>query len=273
MTVKRTAFFVSDRTGITTEMLGHSLLAQFRGTQFDKVTLPFVDTVEKALAAREKIERAGKGSIRPLVFSSLADPEIRAIVAACNALTLDIFEAFTAMLETELEMEASHAAGRFRGTDDEAVFRHRMDAINFTMTHDDGASTSDFDHADIILVGVSRSGKTPTCLYLALQYGVRAANYPLTPEDFDEMQLPAALRPYRAKLYGLTANPERLHHIRQARKPGSDYASLAECKYEARQAEALFRARGIPFLDSTDQSVEEIASTILHEAKLERRLR
>lgn len=148
-----------------------------------------------------------------------------------------------------------------------------MDAINFTMAHDDGASTRDFQHADIILVGVSRTGKTPTCLYLALQYGIRAANYPLTAEDFDEPQLPAALRPYRAKLYGLTTGPERLHQIRQARKPDSNYASLRACQYEIRQAEALFRAHTIPFLDSTDQSIEEIASAILHEAKLERRLR
>lgn len=270
---KRTAFFVSDRTGITAEMLGHSLLAQFPGLQFDMVTLPFVDTVDKALAAREKIRQAERQGPRPLIFSSLADPEIRAIVAACNALTLDVFEAFSAMLEVELETEASHAAGRFRGTDDEAVFKQRMDAINFTMAHDDGASTRDFQHADIILVGVSRTGKTPTCLYLALQYGIRAANYPLTTEDFDEPQLPAALRPYRAKLYGLTTGPERLHQIRQARKPDSNYASLRACQYEIRQAEALFRAHTIPFLDSTDQSIEEIASAILHEAKLERRLR
>lgn len=273
MPAKRTAFFISDRTGITAEMLGHSLLAQFRGAQFDKITLPFVDTVEKALAARGQVERAARNGGRPLVFSTLADPEIRAIVSACNALTLDLFEAFIAPLETELDMDASRAAERFRGGDDETLHMQRMDALNFAMYHDDGSSTRDLGDADIILVGVSRSGKTPTCLYLALQHGIRAANYPLVPEDFGSTELPAALRAHRAKLFGLATSPERLCRIREARKPGSGYASMAECRHEALQAESLFRAQNIPFLHATDQSVEEIATAILHQAKLARRLR
>jgi len=273
MTPKRTAFFVSDRTGITAEMLGHSLLTQFDGVRFNEVTLPFVDTVEKAREAVERINQQGAtDGVRPLVISTLARTEIAQVIGQSNALFLDCFEIFISPLERELGVKASHAVGRTHSISDFVNYHHRIESVNYSLAHDDGVSYRDLNDADVILVGVSRCGKTPTCLYLAMQFGIRAANYPLIPEDFSSTQLPSQLRPLRGKLYGLTIRPERLQEIRNERRPGSRYATLANCEFEVREAEALMRQEGIPFLDATSKSVEELATTILQEAKLVRRI-
>jgi regulator of PEP synthase PpsR (kinase-PPPase family) len=272
-TQKRVAFFISDRTGITAEMLGHSLLTQFEGVRFQEVTLPFVDTVEKAHEIVSHIyESAAAEGVRPIVISTLVNTEIATVVGAANALFLDCFEIFISPLEKELGERASHAIGRSHSTNDLVNYYHRIDAVNYALGHDDGVATRDLADADIILVGVSRSGKTPTCLYMAMQFGIRAANYPLIPEDFSSMQLPGQLRPLRNRLRGLTIKPERLQQIRNERRPGSKYATLANCEFEVREAEALMRQEGIPYLDATSKSVEELATTILHEAKLVRRI-
>ena len=270
---KRAAFFISDRTGITAEMLGHSLLTQFESVRFQEVTLPFVDTVDKAHEIVARInETATADGVRPLVISTLVNTEIAAIVGGANALFLDCFEIFISPLEKELGVRASHAIGRSHSVSDLVNYYHRIDAVNYTLGHDDGLATRDLSDADIILVGVSRSGKTPTCLYMAMQFGIRAANYPFIPEDFTTMQLPGQLRPLRGRLRGLTIKPERLHEIRSERRPGSTYAKLENCEFEVREADALMRQEGIPFLDATSKSVEELATTILHEAKLVRRI-
>lgn len=273
MAERRTAFFVSDRTGITAEMLGHSLLTQFDDIGFDQVTVPFIDTVAKAQALAERIDSAAaRDGLRPIVISTLVNEELSAILHRTNALMLNCFETFIRPLEAELGLKSSHHVGRSHSMIDPVSYSKRIEAVNFTMTHDDGSSTREFRDADVILVGVSRSGKTPTCLYLALQYGVRAANYPFIPEDFPAMQLPDSLAGFRSRLYGLTIAAERLHQIRTERRPGSKYASLANCEHEVREAEALMRQTGIPYLDTTSKSIEEIASTILHETKLSRHL-
>ena len=270
---KRTAYFVSDRTGITAEMLGHSLLRQFEGLPFTEITLPYLDTPEKAAAVVTQInQRAALDGVRPLVLSTLINPEIRSILNSANAMHLDCFNIFIAPLETELGTLSSHTAGHSHRVDDAVDHRRRIEAVSYTLEHDDGVSGRDWQQADITLVGVSRSGKTPTCLYLALQYGICAANYPFIPEDFGSMQLPAQLRNLRGKLFGLTIKPERLHQMRSERKPDSDYASLKNCQYEVREAEALMRQEGIPYLDATNKSIEELATTVLHLAKLERRI-
>ncbi|MBI2314083.1 MAG: kinase/pyrophosphorylase [Betaproteobacteria bacterium] len=273
MLQKRTAFYVSDRTGITAEMLGHSLLTQFEGVVFTETPVPFVDSLEKAQELLRRIDDArdtdGK---RPLVFTTLVDPEISAVVASADALVLDCFEIFIAPLEAELGIKSSHTVGRSHSAADVVDYHRRIEAVNYALAHDDGVSTRDLTEADVILVGVSRSGKTPTCLYLALQFGVRAANYPLVPEDFSSMRLPSQLRSFRAKLFGLTINADRLQHIRSERKPGSSYATLPNCQFEVREAEALMRQEGIPYLDTTTKSIEEIATHVLHEAKLVRHI-
>jgi len=273
MASKRTAFFVSDRTGITAEMLGHSLLTQFDGVRFNEVTLPFVDSVDKAQEVVKQINLQGTDDgVRPIVISTLARTEIAQVIGQAKALFLDCFEIFISPLERELGLRASHAIGRTHNVSDLVNYHHRIESVNYTLAHDDGVTNRDLNDADIILIGVSRCGKTPTCLYLAMQFGISAANYPLIPEDFSRMQLPTPLRPLHGKLYGLTIRPERLQQIRTERKPGSLYATLVNCEFEVREAEALMRQEGIPYLDATSKSVEELATTILHAAKLVRRI-
>ncbi len=273
MSAIRTAFFVSDRTGITAEMLGHSLLTQFDGVRFREITVPFIDTGDKARDFVRQINAAAAADrSKPIVISTLVNTEISGIVATANALFLDSFEIFIAPLEMELGVKASHAVGRSHSTDDFVTYHHRIEAVNYALSHDDGVSKRDLSEADIILVGVSRCGKTPTCLYLAMQFGIRAANYPLIPEDFASMQLPSQIKSLRNRLYGLTIKANRLQQIRTERRPGSKYATLDNCEFEIREAEALMRQEGIPYLDATSKSVEELATTILQEAKLERRI-
>ncbi|HQU17142.1 MAG: phosphoenolpyruvate synthase regulatory protein [Chromatiales bacterium 21-64-14] len=273
MDQERTVFFVSDRTGITAETLGNTLLTQFDSLHFQRITLPFVDTQEHAREARARIDaqRAQTG-VRPLVFSTLVDPDVRAIVAHCDGVFLDFFDAFVRPVEQELGLASSRTLGRSHGLVDPAGYDVRMDTVNFSLGTDDGLAVSRYAKADIILLGVSRSGKTPTCLYLALQFGIRAANYPLTDEDLEPGCLPALLESHRPRLYGLTIDPERLQTIRAARRPGGRYASAVQCRDEVRKAEALFREQGIRFLNTTHLSIEEITTTILHQCKLARRL-
>ncbi len=273
MPSKRTAFFISDRTGITAEMLGHSLLTQFDEMDFTERTLPFIDSETKALQAVQEINAAAIADVvRPIVISTLVDANIIAIVTKANALVLDCFQIFIAPLEQELGMLSAHAVGRSHSVANTSGYYKRIDAVNFALSYDDGQSTKDLMNADVILIGVSRCGKTPTCLYLALQYGIRAANYPLIPEDFGTMKLPSALRALRTKLFGLTILPERLHQVRTERRPGSKYADLANCQSEVREGETLMRNEGIPYLDTTNRSIEELASTILHQGHLHRHL-
>jgi len=273
MKPRRTVFFVSDRTGITAEILGRTLLTQFRDVEFHKRTLPFVDTVEKAHAVLKEINAtARKEGQRPLVVSTLIEDRVRDVIVTADALCLDLFAGFIQKLETELGMESSHALGLTHGMGDELVYQKRIDAINYALAHDDGTTVSHYDLADVILVGVSRTGKTPTSLYLAMQYGIHAANYPLTPDDFGDVQLPKPLVPYRDKLYGLTINAERLARIRNERKPGSSYASLENCRKEIDSAGAIMKTAGLHVLDTSTKSVEEIAISILHDTGLMERV-
>src|SRR5574340_504724 len=237
---QRTVFFVSDRTGITAEALGRSLMSQFDGAAFRQVTLPFISDVDKANAAVARINAAGRADgVRPIVFSTIVDDAMRVIIQRSQALYLDFFAAFIGPLENELGVKSSHTVGRAHASADNAAYIQRIEAVNFALANDDGVSTRNYAHADVILVGVSRSGKTPTCLYLALQYGVFAANYPLTEDDLESGQLPARLEPHRRKLYALTIKPERLQQIRNERRPQSRYASHQQVRYELRAAEAL----------------------------------
>jgi regulator of PEP synthase PpsR (kinase-PPPase family) len=274
MPTRRTVFFVSDRTGITAEMLGNSLLSQFDQFDFQRLTIPFVDSDEKIAAVIEQINETTQREARaPIVFSSIVDEAMSDTLRhSTNALTLDLFQTFVAPLESELGAKSSHAAGRSHGIANSHEYFARMDAINFAQTHDDGAATRDLARAQVILVGVSRCGKTPTSLYLALQFGIRAANFPLTPDDFVDRALPASVRPHKERLFGLTIEPERLHMIREERRPGSKYSALDNCRYEVRECEHLLEQEGIPTLDTTAKSIEEIATTISYRAKLRRQI-
>ncbi len=268
---RRTAFFISDRTGITCEMLGHSLLTQFEGVQFNEITKPFIDSIDKARALLDEINQAAADDgARALVFCTLVNPEIEQALIGANALVIDCFQFFIAILEQELGLRSARVMGRSHSAGDLDHYHRRIEAVNFALSHDDGISTRDLAEADIVLVGVSRSGKTPTCLYMALQYGIRTANYPLVAEDFNRNSLPPQLHHLRRKLYGLTIQPERLQLVRNERRPGSRYSTLSNCQFEVRAAEALLRQEGVPYIDTTSKSIEEIAATILHDTRLVR---
>lgn len=272
--MKRTAFFISDGTGITAETLGHSLLAQFENITFTKLTRPYIDTAEKARAMVQQINNAAeKDGGRPIIFDTLVNQEIRDILAESNGFMIDIFSSFLAPLEHELMSRSSYSVGKSHSISHNSNYMERIEAVNFALDNDDGARTRYYDKADLILVGVSRCGKTPTCLYMAMQYGIRAANYPLTEDDMERLQLPSVLKEYKDKLFGLTIDPDRLAAIRHERKPNSRYASFAQCEFEVREVEGLFRRENIAFINSTHFSVEEISAKILVEKGVERRLK
>lgn len=271
---QRKVYFVSDQTGVTVETLGHSLLEQFGHIDFDTVTVPFVDNVDKAKQVAATINAvAERENSRPIVIASLVQDEVRAPLLQSDGLVLDFFEAFLGPLEAELGSQSSHTLRRKHGIYDSQGYNLRIEATNYAVACDDGHGPEHYEQADIILLGVSRSGKTPTCLYLALQYGIFAANYPLAEDDFESSRLPRSLLSFRDKLYGLTISPERLLQIRTERRSGGRYAAPQQISFELRATEALFRRFGIRFIDTTHSSVEEIASTILSEAGLERHVR
>ena len=273
--IERTICFVSDRTGLTAETLGHSLLAQF-GEQHPKtLTMPFVSTVQEAAGVVARInEIAKRDGVRPIVLSTLVDEEIRAVVQSSDAFFLDFFGACLAPLEAELGRQSAHVAGvEVREWGRNPAHSARIDATDFALANDDGAGKRDYRGADVILVGVSRTGKTPTSLYLAMQYGIRSANVPLLEEDFEQRALPRDIRPHRGKVFGLTISPERLLQIRQERRPGSRYASVSQVEFEVRNALDLMHRNQIPHIDVTECSVEEIASRILDRMHLERHIR
>jgi regulator of PEP synthase PpsR (kinase-PPPase family) len=271
---ERTVFFLSDQTGVTAETLGHSLLTQFDGQQFRQVTLPFIDSEDKAKEALDRINAAaGEDGVRPIVFSTLVQDDFRAIARQADGLFLDIFDVFLDPLEEELQQKSTHEAGRAHGMSDIEGYMKRIEATNFALANDDGGITRNYEMADVILIGVSRSGKTPTCLYLALQYGVYAANFPLTDEEFDNGTLPDFLLKQKHKLVGLTIAPTRLQQIRKERRALGQYSSAQQVRYELREAEKIFKKYGVPQIDTTEFSIEEISSRILNSTGVERRVR
>ena len=266
-----TVFFVSDGTGITAETFGNSILNQF-AVKPRHVRRPFVDTVDKAhQVVREINHTAEVEGRRPVVFITLVDREVLAIVKDLSkGLVLDMFNTFIEPLEAEFTMTSNHRVGRFSDIAKSQEYTDRIEAIYFSLAHDDGQSSKNLEQADVILVGVSRSGKTPTSLYLAMQHGIKAANYPLIPEDFERAKLPVPLVRHKEKCFGLTIDPERLNQIRNERRPGSKYAALDNCRYEVREAETMMRREGIAWLSSTHKSIEEIATTILRDIRPDR---
>jgi regulator of PEP synthase PpsR (kinase-PPPase family) len=268
----RPIFFVSDGTGITAETIGHSVLTQFDGIEFDTVRIPFVDDEEKAHGAAARIRNVyATGGVRPVVVNTVVDPVLSEILATSGALMLDVFAPFIAPLESELGAKRSPRVGKAHGLTDFAEYESRINATNYALTHDDGIDVNYAD-SDVILVGVSRVGKTPTCLYMALHYGVKAANYPLTDEDLERDRLPRRLEGCRNRLYGLTIDPIRLAQVREARRPGSAYAKLDRCKRELIIADTIFRNENIPSLNTTHTSIEEIGSKIMAHLGIEKHM-
>ncbi len=270
--MRRTIFYVSDGTGITAETIGHSVLTQFDAVAFDTYRLPFVDDESKALASAVRIKtQYAQSGVRPIVVNTIMDKKLSDIVAESGALMLDVFAPFIGPLETELGAPRSSRVGKAHGMTNFTEYEARINATNYALTHDDGIDVN-YTDADVILIGVSRVGKTPTCLYMALHYGVKAANYPLTEEDLERLELPKRLLPQRERLYGLTIDPQRLAQVREARRPGSRYAELKQCRWELEQADKLLRRENIAVQNTTHTSIEEIASKILSQLGIEKQL-
>jgi len=259
-----TVFVVSDGTGITAETFGTAILAQF-DVRTRLVRLPFVDTPDKAHQAVRQINHVAESEGHaPIVFTTIVNADTLAIIQGqCRARVLDMFGTFVQPLEQEFGQTSLHRVGRFADISQSKEYLARMEAINYTLAHDDGQSHQDLKGADVILIGVSRSGKTPTSLYLAMQFGLKVANYPLIPEDFERRQLPPALVAQRKKLFGLSIDAQRLSCIRSERRPGSRYASLDNCRAEVHAAEAMMRTCGVQWVSSTTKSIEEIATLVL----------
>lgn len=272
--VDRHVFYISDGTAITSEVLGHAVMSQFP-VAVNGITLPFVENEERAWAVKARIDAIYQQTgVRPLVFYSIVLADIRAIILQSEGFCQDIVQALVAPLQQELKLAPTPAAHRAHGLNPGNLGKYdaRIAAVDYTLAHDDGVSLRNLDQAQVILLGVSRCGKTPTCLYLAMQFGIRAANYPFTADDMDNLGLPAALKSLRHKLFGLTINSERLAAIRDERRENSHYASLRQCRMEVAEVEALYRKNQIPSLNTTNYSVEEIATKILDIMGLNRRM-
>lgn len=269
---ERAVFCVSDHTGVTAEVLAHSLMARFENIDATYETRPFVDDAAKVDAVVAEIDAVNDGSTVPIVFSTIIDPRLLERLRRSRSLVIDLFEGFVGTLSSELEIAPTAKIGRYHNIGDTAMYEVRLDAVDYVLSTDDGLGLNRYDDADVILVGVSRVGKTPTCLYLAMQYGIRAANFPLTSESLDDRRLPDVLQPYTGKLFGLSIDPIQLFHIRQKRRPDGSYATLERCGSEVEIAERIFRTHRIPNLDTTARSIEEISASIIERVDLDRRL-
>ena len=271
--IQRSVFFISDGTAITAETLGHSLLAQFPHVDFDIHIIPYITTEEAATNVVAEINlRAQQDGEKPLVFDTLVDQYVRDIINTANAINLDVFEGLISKLSEELGTSPTTLVGQTHAVTDSASYKARIDAVHFALDNDDGARTRHYDKADLILIGVSRAGKTPTSIYLSLQFGIRVANYPLTEEDLDDNRLPAVLREHKHKLFGLMIDAERLVAIRTERKANSRYASFSQCQMELRAVEGIYISEGIKYLDVSEMSIEEISTRVLQMTGLKRRI-
>lgn len=265
---KRIAFIVSDRTGLTAEAMAHSLLSQFPSVDFAIETFTFVDTATKAAELVQNCLKIRKSTgAAPLVFLTMVNEDLRALFKYADIGVFDLFETFIGPMEDKLGTKSSHTIGKSHGVQDESAYTSRIAAVHFALQTDDGMDIDHYRKADLIIVGVSRCGKTPASLYLSLHYGLFVANYPLTDKELEQKDLPPALVQHHTKLFGLTIDPYRLLQIRQQRYQGSKYSKADTCQREIAQAESLFRKQSVPFLNTTRMSVEEIGAMIVHRTK------
>jgi [pyruvate, water dikinase]-phosphate phosphotransferase / [pyruvate, water dikinase] kinase len=264
-------FFLSDSTGISAETMGNALLIQFPDTAFERTLFPFITTVEEAQRVVALLDECMDGPVTPLVFTTAADDTIRGELARTRAPVIDFFDIHMSRVEEILGRQGLHEAARLHSVGDIRDYNTRMAAVEFTIEHDDGQSLRALDKADVILTAVSRCGKTPTSMYLALQHGLFVANYPLVDEDLEDSGLPRPIAEYADRCVGLTTTVERLSRVRNERRPGSRYASTEQCRWELRRAQALFDAHRIPVIDSSSRSVEEMSTLILQTLKRKRK--
>ncbi len=267
---KKTVFIISDGTGITAETFSHSILAHYEHIyDFKQQREPYITTEDRAQKVSAKINQIAKEEGEPpFAFSTLVTPMITKYIQTSNCIFMDLMAPFVSTIQNKLHIEPRSKVGMTHGDTHSKNYQERIEAINFTLEHDDGQFIYALDEAEVILVGVSRCAKTPTSLYLAMQYGIKVANFPLTPDDFADGMLPSTIYPHKNKLYGLTIDPYRLSEIRQARMPNSSYASIENCKKEIQAAERLMRLEGIPYMSTTNRSIEEITTKLLRDLNI-----
>ncbi|MEO9326029.1 pyruvate, phosphate dikinase/phosphoenolpyruvate synthase regulator [Nocardioides sp. C4-1] len=260
-------FFLSDSTGISAETMGNALLIQFPDLVFERTTIPFIGTVEKAREVVAILDEAMDGPVTPLAFTTAAEDQIRLELARTRAPIIDFFEMHMGRVEQVLGQQGVREVARLHGVGDIKRYNTRMAAVEFTIEHDDGQSLRALDRADVVLLAPSRCGKTPTSMYLALQHGLFVANYPLVDEDLESRDLPRPVRDLADRCFGITTTADRLSRVRNERRPGSRYAELSQCRWELRQAGLLFDRHRIPTIDSATKSVEEMAALVLQTLK------
>jgi len=271
--MQRTVFYISDGTGITVETLGHSLITQFSNISFNTITLPYINQPDKAKQVVETInQHVEQDGQKPIILATLADHAIRAIIAESQGILFEFFSIFLDPLANALNCKFTHTVGKMHSIANYKHYKHRMAAIHFALACDDGLNTQQYHKADLILMGASRTGKTPTCLYLAMQFGIHAANYPLIPTELPRVGLPQALKPWQDKLFGITIDPHRLHQIRTERRANSSYASLTTCLNDIQSIEHLYQTYHIHYLDTSKRSIEEISTIILDKMAISRKL-
>lgn len=256
-------FFLSDSTGISAETMGNALLIQFPQLRFERRLIPFITTPEEARRVVEVLDEAADGPVTPIAFTTAATDEIRQVLNTTRCPMIDFFELHISRVESIFGTPAARVAAQLHGVGDVKRYNARMAAIEYSIEHDDGQSVRAMDKADLVLIAPSRCGKTPTTMYLALQHGLFVANYPLVEEDLQSNDLPAPVKHLRERCIGLIATPARLCEVRQQRRPNSRYASLEKCTDELRQAKAMYAINGIPVIDSTTKSVEEMSTLII----------
>lgn len=267
--LQRTVFLISDSTGITLEKLSHSLLSQFPQVNFTIMTHRYIDTTTKVESICDYIHQVyQQDQLKPLVFTSLLNQTHRSAISTAECIHYDIFEMFMGKLNQVLDLTPTPVSGLSHAVANENQYESRIEAINFALKSDDGLSTSLYEKADVILLGVSRAGKTPTCLYLAMNYGILAANYPITEEDMQFSDVPDVIKKYKSKCFALTIEVNQLTHIRNKRRPDSKYASVAQCRREINFANNLFRENNIECIDTSTTSIEELATSIISKKNL-----
>ena len=254
---------VSDATGETLNSIAKAALAQFEGQYVEEHSYALIRSAKQLDRAMQNITTQ-KG----LVFFTLVNPELRKeLVARCAAADLpclDVMEGPISMMRQYLGAAETHRPGAQHEVDQR--YLQRIEALNFTIQHDDGQALDSIDGAQVILVGASRTSKTPTCIYLAIR-GVRAANVPLVPG----IALPSALLATKTPLIvGLWASPDRLVQVRRNRLNtmgevrDTNYVDVDSVRNEVSATRRLFEQNDWPVIDISRRSVEETAAAVIN---------
>ena len=253
---------VSDSTGETVNTIARACIVQFEGVEVEEHIWPMVRTKKQLEDICAEIE-AEPGLVMFTLLDGALRNQLQSFCRGVRIPCISVLDPFIAAFGSYLGVESRGLPGRQHAMDSE--YFDRIDAMNFVMHHDDGQAVGNLKEAQVILVGVSRTSKTPTCVYLANR-GIKAANVPIVPNA----PLPEALTNAKhALVVGLTEDPVRLVQVRRNRlrmsqdEPDTEYTSLESVKAEVAAARRLFNKHGWPVIDVTRRSIEETAAAVL----------